>query len=99
MLQAGMFSRAVLDSSRTRDTRASCAGAQQVSLNGPGLAPVVGVIAPQLMTPRKAEETKELRKEIGGTSKFERRVRKNERGNHENYEESKLSEFRREPES
>jgi hypothetical protein len=55
-LQAGMFSRAVLDTSRTRvrtfgsDDAGHLVWAltRQVTLDDPGLAPVVGVIAPQL---------------------------------------------------
>jgi hypothetical protein len=66
-----MFSRAVLDTSRTRvrtfgsDDAGHLVPAltRQLTLDDPGLAPVVGVIAPQLLTPRKADEL-ERRKEM-----------------------------------
>jgi hypothetical protein len=70
-----MFSRAVLDTSRTRDDAdILCGRAQQVNLNDPGLAPVVGVIAPQLNT-TQGRKTRELTNEIYGTGRFERRGR------------------------
>jgi hypothetical protein len=64
-MQAEMFSRAVLDTSRTRVrtfgsddaghlVRALC---RQVTLDDPGLAPVVGVIAPQLQITTKGRES------------------------------------------
>ena len=69
-----MFSRAVLDTSRTRvrtfgsDDAGHLVRAltRQVTLDDPGLAPVVGVIAPQLLTPRKADE----QEPVGGNEEF-----------------------------
>ena len=73
-----MFSRAVLDTSRTRvrtfgsDDAGHLVRAltRQVTLDDPGLAPVVGVIAPQLnhharpMSKNEREEMKNADEEI-----------------------------------